>query len=909
MASSGYVESNDYNGRYILFEWETVSVSSVNNTRTIYYKATALGGSASWYYHHNNTIYINGDLMYEGPETEQVYDGDVLDEGTYTINQNYTTNLRVDLDGGIYVYDNNINTGMDWTLDTIPRYTSIKSFSVSKRNETSVVYSFSTADICDYAWYSINNGSSWTGVDITDGTSASFNVTGLNPNTTYNFKVRVRRKDSQLTTDSGTVSQTTYKAPIQSFTGKTETTISMSWSIDSTADYIWYSINNGSSWTAVGSVNSTSGSYTISGLANGTTYNIKTRVRRKAPQTSYDTTAASISTYSYPYVSIVGTSSLTIGNSQTLTLYNPLSRSVTVKMNQNSTSGTQLYSGTTSGTSISFTPNANTLYASIPNSATGNCVYSVVYGSSTKATGTYTYKIIGTEKPVFSDFTFQNSNNTVYNDSKTLNDLTGSNQIIVKGFSDITATITDANKATAVNNASMKNYSLTVGTKIAENSTLTYPLNIAVSKVDGANVIVAAVDTRGISKLVTKQATFKNYTDLTINALSLSRTNNGAGPNVVIAFNGTIWNNSFGSISNTIVSATFQYKKTTESSWSSEYSLGTPTISGNSYSASVTPNVEFDLESSYYISIKIKDYLETKTITSTVNAGTPALTIYKDNVAIGKSYDTNKGQKLQVHGKMIADQLIGSLGGNYINSRDYAVCKSNKNTATSSAYYPVVSQKTKNGEWSIGSLGNDDLLRFCYTTDSNYSAGTNSNVNWTLDNTGNFSVIAKNVYEKKSLSSKSHSGWGTNNEYVPDMSFIAYWNGAHNSSNSSNLTYAHEGTIQCKPTNLYNNTSGTTGTVNLSETAANFNYLEIYFRTNDTTNYVSGTKVYSPNGKIVPLNYVLASDAIYNKYVLVTISAKTITPSNGRQYYFTDGGTPHIQTGNYVYIVRVDGYK
>lgn len=55
---------------------------------------------------------------------------------------------------------------------------------------------------------------------------------------------------------------------------------------------------------------------------------------------------------------------------------------------------------------------------------------------------------------------------------------------------------------------------------------------------------------------------------------------------------------------------------------------------------------------------------------------------------------------------------------------------------------------------------------------------------------------AKNVTEKKSLSSKSHSNWGTNNGYVPDMSFIAYWNGAYNASNNSNLTYCSGGTIE-----------------------------------------------------------------------------------------------------------------
>ena len=194
--------------------------------------------------------------------------------------------------------------GKTVTLDTIPRYTSITTFTVSKRNETSFTFTWGTADTIDYAWYSTNNGSNWTGIDVTDGKSGTFTVSGLTPNTSYNCKLRVRRKDSQLTTDSSVVSQKTYAVPTQSLNSKTETTVKINWTVDSTADYIWYSTNNGSSWTAVGSVNATSGNYTITGLNANTAYNIKTRVRRKASQTSYDTTALSVTTYKVPTQSL-----------------------------------------------------------------------------------------------------------------------------------------------------------------------------------------------------------------------------------------------------------------------------------------------------------------------------------------------------------------------------------------------------------------------------------------------------------------------------------------------------------------------------------------------------------------------------------------------------------------------------
>lgn len=280
--------------------------SNVNYTLT----ATKSAGSGYWDYNEENPVVvsINGSTVVN---TNISYDFRNSTPKTITLASGTVTGIAHNSDGtktiavGGSFTDNGNYLGSatasgNLTLTTIPRQTTITSFTVSKRNETSFTFNWGTADTIDYVWYSTNNGSSWTGYDVTDGTSGSFNVTGLSPNTTYTCKLRVRRKDSQMTTDSSSVSQTTYKVPTQSLNTKTEVSIKMNWSIDTTADYIWYSTNNGSSWTAVGSVNATSGNYTISGLSASTTYNIKTRVRRSATQTTYDTTALAVTTASYP---------------------------------------------------------------------------------------------------------------------------------------------------------------------------------------------------------------------------------------------------------------------------------------------------------------------------------------------------------------------------------------------------------------------------------------------------------------------------------------------------------------------------------------------------------------------------------------------------------------------------------
>lgn len=115
---------------------------------------------------------------------------------------------------------NSISVSGSWNTDTsrigsgststsvkpanIPRYANITSFSVNKRDTSSVTFNWSTDAACDWAWYSIDNGGSWNNLPPNN------IITGLSAGTGYNFKLKVRRTDSQLITESSTVYQTTY---------------------------------------------------------------------------------------------------------------------------------------------------------------------------------------------------------------------------------------------------------------------------------------------------------------------------------------------------------------------------------------------------------------------------------------------------------------------------------------------------------------------------------------------------------------------------------------------------------------------------------------------------------------------------------------------------------------------------
>jgi len=114
-------------------------------------------------------------------------------------------------------------------------------------------------------------------------------------------------------------------------------------------------------------------------------------------------------------------------------------------------------------------------------------------------------------------------------------------------------------------------------------------------------------------------------------------------------------------------------------------------------------------------------------------------------------------------------------------------------------------------------------------------------------------------------------------------------------------------------TTLYNNASGNNSSVTLSETSANFIYLEIFFRANDGNDYTSYTKVYSPNGKKTYLRYEIKSGGtLYTKIVKASISGNKITLSDGIEYYFYcsgSGNTINASSSSNIYITRVVGYK
>lgn len=184
-----------------------------------FYWKVYLENSSGWYYNNINfKIYLNGTNVFakdcKSSSTGWSFSGTT---DWYTVSNKtsgttpcYFTAIDTQNSGWC-----NYTSGT-FNLYVAPAYTSISSFTVSKKSGylgiTQVSVSWSAAHTCSTIQYSTDNGSSWaTANSDVNASSGSFTISGLSAGTGYNFKLRVKRRDSGLTTDSSAYYQSTYQ--------------------------------------------------------------------------------------------------------------------------------------------------------------------------------------------------------------------------------------------------------------------------------------------------------------------------------------------------------------------------------------------------------------------------------------------------------------------------------------------------------------------------------------------------------------------------------------------------------------------------------------------------------------------------------------------------------------------------
>lgn len=250
-----------------------------------------------------------------------------------------------------------------------------------------------------------------------------------------------------------------YATITQSLSSKTETTATVKWTSNATCDKLWSSIDNGSTWNEISIADSSKGSYIISGLNANTTYQIKTRIRRKDTQLTTDSSAMSVTTYDFPYCNSMP--NFTIGSKVTLGFYNPLGRSIDFYIIAN---GTQISNSWTitgvSYTGLSATSTQNQLYATIPNAKSATYQVKVVCGSnvSTKTGRKYSVNQYVCQPEITGVVDYSDTNATTIA-------LTGNNKDIVRNRSTLSYS---ASGITAKNGASISSCTVSVnGVNIA----------------------------------------------------------------------------------------------------------------------------------------------------------------------------------------------------------------------------------------------------------------------------------------------------------------------------------------------------------------------------------------------------------------------------------------------------------
>lgn len=268
--------------------------------------------------------------------------------------------------------------------------------------------------------------------------------------------------------------------------------------------------------------------------------------------------------------------------------------------------------------------------------------------------------------PTFSNFDYFDINPTTIA-------LTGSTHTNVNGYSNIRAFVPEINKATAKKYATMSKYRFTCGTN--QPSEVAYSDSADVyMDIEGATsgtYNVYAIDSRNNATQVVKLATTEiAYTPINFNTSSCSvvRNNGGVGRYAVLTLSGNIWNDNFGSVSNSIKSISYEYKKTSEDDthWATGPTIITPTLSGNTFSfedeiASNETGGYFDLEASYDFRITISDELSTKQIQLTPMArAVPNISFADEGVGIMCDYDESLGGALQVAGQDITKREVAT---------------------------------------------------------------------------------------------------------------------------------------------------------------------------------------------------------------------------------------------------------
>ena len=223
---------------------------------------------------------------------------------------------------------------------------------------------------------------------------------------------------------------------------------------------------------------------------------------------------------------------------------------------------------------------------------------------------------------------------------------------VIKGYSDIAVTVPEA---TPVKEATIKQYKVIIGDKIASSSS-SGVFNL--ENVNDSIIKVYVEDSRGntVEKIlnITK---FINYYPPLFKSLSLERTKGGIGTNVILKFSGSWWRAVFGKVSNALNVQYFYKEQGSSTDWIQGITnIYEGVFSGDDFNwsfeiAGDLGALGFEAGKNYDIKLIATDKLASAEKTTILTSGIPNMAIHRNGVAFGAFYNPEVGGPLQVGGE------------------------------------------------------------------------------------------------------------------------------------------------------------------------------------------------------------------------------------------------------------------
>lgn len=540
---------------------------------------------------------------------------------------------------------------------------------------------------------------------------------------------------------------------------------------------------------------------------------------------------------------------------------------------------------------ITFTKNVATgatVYAGIYNTAetTAYASYRSVGNAAAIATGEYTFSLTEAERTALRNAATTNSlqvqfklyttiSGTDFDGgslTKTMSIINANPELSNPTFSEQNAKVSallGSSGSTVVQNASTLRVGITatalksasISKVVATHSGSTYtdtssPYSFDIP-IKSNSITLTATDSRTNTGTLNITRTMLAYTPVAINTFSFKREDETSS-NIKLNLEATYYQQTFGSTANEPIVKW----KLDDGSWttltSSQYTIDNTNHKLTVSNLTLSNVLPYTSQGTFYI--YIEDKLSTAQNNTIVSIGIPTMEMGKDDVKVNGTFECTGVLK----------------GGTTLfqnNSGQTMVIPFVETSATGvKQFYTTTGFDVWSKQGTTSATGRSELV-----LGTNIASGTAGNKN------GQIRLFSNN----------------TGSTYI-----------VNTNTNTSTCTInvpAKNGTFGLEGVSLYDNSSGTNGTVTLSETSANFNYLEIFYRDND--NHYNSVKIYSPNGKVFWMNSGWINDNNNGgnmKLAYSTINGTSITKTRYIQGTIGGSGTSN---NNAIYIVKVLGYR